>query len=45
MNIINHAILHKLIKEKHGKATITERADDLPITETVAKLVWDIHNL
>lgn len=45
MSIINHAILHKLIKEKHGKVTITERPDDLPITETVAKLVWDIHNL
>lgn len=45
MHTINHAILHKLVKEKHGKATIVERDTDLPITDPVKKLVLDIHDL
>ena len=45
MDVINHAIIHKLIKEKHGKVTVVERNTDLPITDPVKKLVWDIHDL
>lgn len=42
---VNNAIIHKLIKEQHGKAEISERADELPLTEPVKKLVTDIQRL
>lgn len=45
MHSINHAIIHKLAKEKHGTATVVERDTDLPITEPVKKLVLDINEL
>lgn len=45
MQIINHAIIHKLVKEKHGRATVVERGTDLTITDPVKKLVLDIHDL
>lgn len=45
MYTINHVIIHKLVKEKHGKATVVERSTDLPITDPVKKLVLDIHGL
>ena len=45
MHTVNHAIIHKLVKDKHGKATVVERSGDLPLTEPVKKLVTDIHEL
>jgi nucleoid-associated protein len=45
LQVINHAIIHKLIKEKHGRATVVERGIDLAITDPVKKLVLDIHDL
>jgi len=45
LQIINHAIIHKLVKEKHGRATVVERGTDLTITDPVKKLVLDIHDL
>ena len=45
MTTINKAIIHKLIKEKHGTATVIERTTPLSITEPVRKLVTDIHDL
>ena len=45
MHAVNYAIIHKLVKARHGKATVVERPTDLPITDLVKKLVLDIHNL
>ncbi|WP_310611387.1 nucleoid-associated protein [Limnohabitans sp.] len=45
MLTINHAIVHKLHKEKHGKASVTERAAALTITAPVEKLILAIHDL
>ncbi|MBX9725250.1 MAG: nucleoid-associated protein [Candidatus Obscuribacterales bacterium] len=45
MHTINHVIVHKLVKEKHGKATVVERQTTLPITEPVKKLILAIHDL
>lgn len=45
MHTINHAVVHKLHKEKHGKASVTERATALPITAPVEKLILAIHDL
>jgi nucleoid-associated protein len=45
MHIIHHAIIHKLVKEQHGKASVVERSADLPATDPVKKLVLDIHDL
>jgi nucleoid-associated protein len=42
---VHNAIIHKLVKEKHGKATVVERKVVLPITDPVRKLVSDIHDL
>jgi nucleoid-associated protein len=42
---VNYTIIHKLIKARHGKATVVERPVDLPITDPVKKLVLDVHNL
>lgn len=45
MLTVNNAIIHKLIKEPHGKATASEREDELPLTDPVKKLVLDIQEL
>ncbi|WP_157273763.1 nucleoid-associated protein [Thiobacillus denitrificans] len=45
MHTINHAIIHKLVKAKHGKAAVVERAEVLSITDPVTKLVLAIHDL
>lgn len=42
---IDHAIVHKLVKEKHGKATVVERSAALAVTEPVEKLILAIHDL
>lgn len=42
---VDHAIIHKLVKQQHGKAQVVERATDLPVTPAVEKLVTDIHDL
>jgi nucleoid-associated protein len=45
MNIIQAAVLHKLVKEPHGKAAIHERGDVLKLSDPVQKLVHDINDL
>lgn len=45
MLVINNAIIHKLVKVKHGNATVIARNTVLPITDPVKKLVLDIHAL
>lgn len=45
MDTVNHVIVHKLVKEKHGKATVVERASALTVTEPVKKLILAIHDL
>lgn len=45
MPTINHVIIHKLIKEKHGKSELIPRDEDLQVTAPVEKLLWDIHGL
>lgn len=45
MFTVNSAIIHKLIKEPHGKASVSERKDELPLTDPVKKLVIDIQEL
>lgn len=42
---IDNAIVHKLVKEKHGKATVVERSAALAVTEPVEKLILAIHDL
>lgn len=45
MNTIESVVIHKLVKDRHGKATVVTRTELLPVTEPVKKLVHDIHNL
>lgn len=45
MHTIHHAIIHKLVKEKHGKTSVVERAKNLTITAPVEKLILAIHDL
>ena len=45
MDTVNHVIVHKLIKEKHGKASVVERDTALGVTEPVRKLILAIHDL
>ncbi len=45
MNTDNHVIVHKLVKEKHGKVSVVERAVALAVTEPVKKLILAIHDL
>jgi len=45
LHTINHVIIHKLVKEKHGKASIVERKATLPLTDPVKKLILAIHDL
>lgn len=45
MNTIDSAVIHKLVKERQGKATVVPRSTLLPLTEPVMKLVHDIHEL
>jgi len=45
LKTINHVIVHKLVKEKHGKATVVERTDELTVTAPVEKLILAIHQL
>ena len=40
---IDNAIVHKLVKEKDGKATVVERSAALAVTEPVEKLILAIH--
>lgn len=42
---IDNASVHKLVKEKHGKATVVERSAALAVTEPVEKLILAIHDL
>lgn len=45
MDTVNHVIVHKLVKEKHGKATVVERPAALTVTDPVKRLVLAIHDL
>jgi nucleoid-associated protein len=45
LDTVNHVIIHKLVKEKHGKASVVARAAALEITEPVKKLILAIHDL
>ncbi len=45
MDTVNHVIVHKLVKEKHGKATVVERKASLKVTDPVKKLILAIHDL
>ncbi|MDH1180883.1 nucleoid-associated protein [Achromobacter mucicolens] len=45
METVDHVIVHKLVKEKHGKATIVERTAGLAVTDPVRKLIVAIHQL
>lgn len=45
MFTIDNAIVHKLVKEKHGKATVVERTAVLTVNDPVKKLILDIHGL
>ena len=45
LNIVNHVIIHKLVKEKHGKSSVVERSSPLVVTEPVKNLVLAIHDL
>ncbi len=45
LSTVNHVIVHKLIKEKHGKASVVERTAALLVTEPVQKLILAIHDL
>jgi nucleoid-associated protein len=45
LNTINAAVLHKLVKERQGKASIVTRSELLQVTPPVEKLVHDIHAL
>lgn len=45
LHTVNHVIVHKLIKEKHGKASVVERPAALEVTEPVKKLILAIHDL
>jgi len=45
LETVNHVIIHKLVKEKHGKVSVVARAAALEITEPVKKLILAIHNL
>lgn len=45
MNTIDAVIIHKLVKERQGKATVVTRSELLPLTDPVTKLVDDIHCL
>nr|CAD61113.1 hypothetical protein [Cupriavidus oxalaticus] len=45
MDTVNHVIVHKLVKEKLGKASVVERAAALTVTEPVKKLILAIHEL
>lgn len=45
MDTVNHVIVHKLVKEKHGKVSVVERAAALAVTEPVKKLILAIHDL
>jgi nucleoid-associated protein len=45
LNTIDSVVIHKLVKERHGKATVITRPATLKVTEPVQKLVHDIHDL
>lgn len=45
MNKVEAAVIHRLVKERHGKATISTRDEPLELTEPVIKLVTDVHEL
>lgn len=45
MKTITAAVIHKLVKDQHKQSTIQERANVLPLTEPVRKLVADITDL
>lgn len=45
MSSINAVVIHKLLKERQGKATVVTRSALLPLTVPVTKLVNDIHGL
>lgn len=45
MNKVEAAIIHRLEKERHGKATVFPRDKPLDLNDRVVKLVTDIHDL
>ncbi|OHA83383.1 MAG: hypothetical protein A2937_03605 [Candidatus Yonathbacteria bacterium RIFCSPLOWO2_01_FULL_47_33b] len=45
MSTIDSVVIHKLVKERHGRATVVTRSSTLNVTEPVQKLVHDIHGL
>lgn len=44
-NVIESVVIHKLVKERQGKASIVTRSEVLPLTDPVIKLVNDICEL
>jgi nucleoid-associated protein len=40
---IEAVVIHKLVKSRHGKAAVVKRKELLPLTDSVKKLVSDIH--
>lgn len=45
INTIEYVVIHKLVKERQGKASIVTRSALLQLTDPVKKLVHDIHEL
>lgn len=45
MNKVEAAIIHKLVKDRHGAASVQAREAALALTAPVTKLVEDIHEL
>lgn len=45
MSTIDSVVIHKLVKERQGKATVVTRSATLKVTDPVQKLVEDIHEL
>jgi nucleoid-associated protein len=45
MNKVEAAVIHKLVKERHGKATVVTRNTPLELSDSVIKLVTDVHEL
>ena len=45
MTKVEAAVVHRLLKERHGKATVVTRDSPLELTPSVVKLVNDVHEL
>lgn len=45
MTKVEAAVIHRLVKERHGKATVVTRDSPLELNPSVVKLVNDVHEL